>query len=112
MRDRFASAMVRSDATGWNIPENRTGSPVSTPNGTMSSISKSIPSPTLHGVSQAVVVDLDHRALGAEQFTDERCEAGHRAAELAAEDPHELVELSVAGVLARRIRQPASCPRS
>ena len=42
---RFASAIVRSDPTGWNIPENRTGSPVSTPKGTMSSISKSISSP-------------------------------------------------------------------
>ena len=39
MLDRFASAIVRSDATGWNIPENRTGSPASTPNGTTSSIS-------------------------------------------------------------------------
>ena len=45
--DRFASAMVRSDATGWNMPLNRTGWPVSMPNGTMSSISKSIASPIL-----------------------------------------------------------------
>ena len=44
--DRLASAIVRSDPTGWNMPANRTGSPVSTPKGTMSSISKSIASPT------------------------------------------------------------------
>ena len=44
--ERLASAIVRSDPTGWNMPANRTGSPVSTPNGTMSSISKSIASPT------------------------------------------------------------------
>src|SRR3954469_8969118 len=44
--DRFASAIVRSEPTGWNMPANLTGSPVSTPKGTMSSISKSIASPT------------------------------------------------------------------
>jgi len=37
IRDRFASAMIRSEPAGWNIPENLTGCPVSTPNGTMSS---------------------------------------------------------------------------
>src|SRR6185295_18257963 len=47
IRERFASAIVRSLPAGWNMPENRTGSPVSTPNGTMSSISKSIASPTI-----------------------------------------------------------------
>jgi hypothetical protein len=46
IRDRRASAIVRFDATGWNMPSNRTGRPVSMPNGTMSSISKSITSPT------------------------------------------------------------------
>src|SRR5690242_19879052 len=45
MLELLASAMVKSDPTGWNIPENRTGSPVSTPNGTMSSITKSIEVP-------------------------------------------------------------------
>jgi hypothetical protein len=43
---RFASAITRSDPTGWNIPANLTGSPVSTPNGTMSWIWKSITSST------------------------------------------------------------------
>src|SRR5690348_12576175 len=46
IRVRLASAMVRSEPTGWNMPWKRTGSPVSTPNGTMSSMSKSIVSPT------------------------------------------------------------------
>ena len=46
MRLRLASAIVRSEATGWNMPWNRTGCPSSAPNGTTSSISKSIVSPT------------------------------------------------------------------
>src|SRR5439155_27388226 len=46
MRERFASAIVRLEPAGWNMPWNRIGSPVSIPNGTMSSISKSIASPT------------------------------------------------------------------
>src|SRR6266511_2137083 len=45
IRVRFASAIVRSDPTGWNMPWKRTGSPVSTPYGTMSSMSKSMVSP-------------------------------------------------------------------
>src|SRR4051795_581614 len=46
IRERFASAIVRSEPTGWNMPLKRIGWPDSTPNGTMSSISKSIASPT------------------------------------------------------------------
>ena len=45
IRERFASAAVNSEAAGWNTPVSRTGSPVSMPNGTMSSTSKSIASP-------------------------------------------------------------------
>ena len=43
--DRVASAAVNSEPTGWNTPTRRAGSPVSMPNGTMSSTSKSIESP-------------------------------------------------------------------
>ena len=39
--ERFASAIVRFEPTGWNTPANRTGTPGSIPNGTMSSISNS-----------------------------------------------------------------------
>ncbi len=46
MSERFASAMVRLEPAGWNIPSKRTGSPSSLPNGTTSSISKSIESAT------------------------------------------------------------------
>src|SRR5215217_9079892 len=45
MLDRRASAIVRSDPTGWNMFWNRTGWPSSAPKGTMSSTSKSIASP-------------------------------------------------------------------
>jgi hypothetical protein len=46
IRERRASAIVRFDATGWKAPSNRTGRPSSFPKGTMSSISKSMTSPT------------------------------------------------------------------
>src|SRR3954454_17944902 len=39
-----ASAALNSDEAGWLTPTSRTGCPVSTPKGTMSSISKSIAS--------------------------------------------------------------------
>jgi len=92
--DRVASAIVRSDPTGWNIPENLTGSPVSTPNGTMSSISKSITSPirTLwcNPSSSTWITALD-----AQHLADQRGKPGHRSTQLAAEDLDELVELRV-----------------
>ena len=77
------------------MPSNRTGSPVSMPNGTMSSISKSIASPDAHAVAQAVVGHLDPRPLDAEHLADQRRQPGHRASELPAEDLYELVGLLV-----------------
>ena len=66
--------------TGWNIPENFTGSPVSTPNGTMSSISKSIDVADADAVAQPVVLDVDRRAL--------QRPASHRSAEPARPSAH------------------------
>jgi hypothetical protein len=76
------------------------GSPVSTPNGTMSSISKSIPSPTRTACRRpSSSISITARSAPS-SLADERGQTGHRAAELAAEDPHELVELRVARLLA------------
>src|SRR3954452_17594023 len=49
----------------------------------------------LHAVAQAVVVDLDRRALDTEDLADERRQRAHRTSELAAEDLRQLVELLV-----------------
>jgi hypothetical protein len=99
IRELLASAIVRFDPAGWNMPSNRTGSPVSTPNGTMSSTSKSIASPIRHRVTHAVVGHLDGRALDAKHLADERRERPHRATELPAEDADELLDLLVRRLL-------------
>ena len=75
IRVRFASAIVRSDPTGWNMPWKRTGSPVSTPNGTMSSIVEVDRVTDADAVPQPVVVDLDRGALDAEDLADQGSEA-------------------------------------
>src|SRR3954447_15659473 len=55
------------------------------------------PVPDADAVPHAVVLHDNRHALHAEQLADERCEPGHRAAELAAEHLNELV-----GLLLRR----------
>ena len=83
------------------MPVSRAGSPVSTPNGTTSSISKSTASPILHAVAQPVLADLDRRALDAEVLADQRPERLHRPAELPAEHGAELLRLLVGGARRR-----------
>jgi len=56
--DRVACAMVSSEPTGWKMPVTLAGSPVSTPKGTTSSISKSTASPMRIEWRRPV---LDHR---------------------------------------------------
>ena len=89
-----ARPSARSPA-GWKMPVSCAGSPDSTPNGTMSSISKSTSSPILTRVRQAVLAHLDRRALDAEVLADQRAERLHRAAERAGEHAAELLRLLV-----------------
>src|SRR3954469_2435675 len=51
--------------------------------------------PDAHGVTDSVVLHVDGDSLDAEHFADQRCEPGHRAAELSREHLHELVGLLV-----------------
>jgi len=96
--DRFASAIVRSEPAGWNIPANFTGSPVSTPNGTMSSTSKSMASP-MDAVAQPIIFDFDRCPLNAQHLADQRREPRHWPTQLTAEDLDQLVELRVRGTV-------------
>src|SRR4051812_21652726 len=50
-----------------------------------------------HAVAQAVLLDLDRRALDPEVLADQRPQRLHRAAELAAEDTAQLLGLLVGG---------------
>ena len=99
--ERFASAALNSDAAGWNTPTSRTGCPVSTPKGTMSSISKSIASPILTLWRQPVLDHLERRPLDAEHLADQGRDRLHRAALLSAEDRGELLHLLVVGAARR-----------
>ena len=83
IRERFASAIVRSDATGWNMPVNRTGSPVSTPNGNDVLDLEVDHVPDAHAVPKPSSSNLDRRSLDAEHLAYERSKRAHRAAELA-----------------------------
>ena len=99
MRERFASAIVRSDPTGWNIPENCTGSPVSTPNGTMSWIWKSIASST-RTLCSSPSSSMSIAARSTPSISPiSGASARHRPTQLAAEDLDELVELRVGRLL-------------
>ena len=97
--DRFASAIVRFEPTGWNMPSKRTGCPVSTPNGTMSSTSKSIASPirTLWRRPSSTT-SIGARSTPSTSPTS-GASACHRAAHLPAEDRAELLHLLVGRVL-------------
>src|SRR4051794_7162621 len=57
-------------------------------------------------VSQPIVVDLDGRPLDPDDLTHEGSERGHRAAELAAEDLDQLVELFVRGSIVDEHPEP------
>ena len=81
------------------MPSKWTGCPVSIPNGTMSSISKSITLPIAHAVEHPVVDDFDRRTLDTEHLADERRKSRHRAAHRPAEDADELVHLVVGRAL-------------
>ena len=98
IRDRRASAIVKFEPTGWNMPWNRTGSPVSTPNGTMSSISSDHVTDA-HRVPQPIIADVDRRTLGTQHFSHQWSQCRHRATELATEHLHKLVQLLLACLL-------------
>ncbi len=93
--ERFASRRLNSEPAGWNMPVSRTGSPVSTPNGTMSSISKSTSSPIWTRVAEAFLGQLDRHPLDAEVLADERAHGLHRATLRPGEHAAELLHLLV-----------------
>jgi hypothetical protein len=97
IRDRFASAIVRSDPAGWNMPENLTGSPVSTPNGTMSSISKSIMLPMRTLCRRPSSLTSIGGAFNPQHLSDQWAKPGHRPTQLPAKDLYQLVELRIRG---------------
>src|SRR3954451_19145012 len=59
-----------------------------------------------HAVAQAVLPDLDRRALYAEVLADQRAQRLHRPAELAAEHAAQLLRLLVGGVRVDEDAQP------
>ena len=97
MFERVALAIVSSEPAGWKMPTSRAGSPDSTPNGTMSSISKSTLSPILTLWRRP----SSWTSIGARstpRFSPiSGASAGHRPAELAAEHAAELLGLLVGG---------------
>jgi hypothetical protein len=98
MLERVALAIVSSEPTGWKIPVSLAGSPDSTPNGTTSSISKSMASPILTlWVRPSSRTSIDARSPHAEVLADQRPERLHGPAELAAEHRAERGGLLVGG---------------
>jgi hypothetical protein len=69
IRVRFASAIVRSDPTGWNMPWKRTGSPVYAVRDDVLDVEVDGVSNT-DAVPQPVVVHLDRSSLDANDLAD------------------------------------------
>ena len=101
IRERFASAIVRSEPTGWNMPSNRTGSTrLDAERHDVLDLEVDHVADA-DAVTESVVVDVDRGAFDPEHLAHQRSQRSHRSAELAAEDLDQLVELLVR-CLARR----------
>ena len=93
--ERVARETVSSEPAGWKIPVSFAGSPVSTPNGTTSSISKSTSSPIRTECVRPSSLHLDRQPLDAQVLADQRPQRLHRTAERPREDAAELLRLLV-----------------
>ena len=93
IRDDFASAIVRSDPTGWNIPGelDRLAS-LHTERDDVLDLELD-PVADADTVPQPVIIDVDGRTLHAQELADERSKPRHRTTQLVTEHLHELVEL-------------------
>ena len=85
--DRFASAAVSSDATGWKIPVEPRRLARLDPEGDDVLDLEVDRVSDADAVTQPFLDDLDRRPLDAEHLADERGQPGHRPALLPAEDP-------------------------
>ena len=95
IRVRFASAIVRSDATGWNMPAepDRLARLDAERHDVLDLEVDRVPNPD--AVTQAVIVHLDRRPLDAEHLAHQRRQRPHRPAKLSAEHLDQLVGLLV-----------------